>query len=606
MQQEFKYLLKFKKPYSYFGNEINSIHKAHDNKIKVAFIYPDLYEIGMSSLGFKLLYHLVNEVPDVVVERAFTPEEDLEKYLKDNQIPLFTIESHTPIKEFDLVAFSVQTPMDFTNILNILDLSQIKIHREQRKFPIIFMGGASAYNPEPLQEFMDFFAIGEGENIFPEIISKFRSWDRKDKEKLFESVFKIRGIYVPKFFEVLYGENQEIKSLISLKDKKFALKDIVQDLDKSYFPLKPIVPFGKTVIDKAYIELFRGCTRGCRFCQAGIIYRPLREKSLQTLEYELENILKNTGYEEVTFLSLSTSDYSDLNGLISLAKRIIKKYKVSVSLPSLRIDKFPEALGQMVVEQRVQGMTFAIEAGSERLRRVINKNITEEQLIETVKTISKLGFHILKLYYIIGLPTETDEDVFEIVKLTQKIYSVAQEYRSSKKPISIHLSINPFIPQPNTVFQWERFEDIDTLRKKKEIIVRNLRGKHFKINFSNFEMNYIETILSRGDRRLSNVLESAWKNGCKMDGWNEHFNLNKWIKAFQENNINPDFYINKIDINSVLPWDHINCGISKQFLNRELQKAISQEATEDCRISLCTVCGIIENFQCEAFNKGKS
>lgn len=601
-----KYLLKFKKPYSYFGNELNSIHKTHDKKIKVAFIYPDLYEIGMSSLGFKLLYHLVNEMSDVVLERAFAPEEDLENYLRNNKIPLFTIESHTPINQFDLVAFSVQTPMDFTNILNIFNLSQIDIHAEQRKSPIIFMGGTSAYNPEPLYKFMDFFAVGEGENMFPAIISKFKNWNRIDKDKFLETLLEIRGIYIPKFFEVLNEENGKIKSVTPLKDKKFVVKDIVQDLNNSYFPLKPVVPYGKTVMDRAYIELFRGCTRGCRFCQAGIVYRPVREKRLDKIEYELENILKNTGYEEVTFLSLSTGDYSDLDGLILLAKRIIKKYGVSVSLPSLRIDNFKEELGQMVVDERVQGMTFAIEAGSERLRKVINKTITEEQILTTVKRISTLGFHVLKLYYIIGLPTETEEDIISLVNLTKKIYNVAQEYRSSQKPISIHLSINPFMPEPNTVFQWEKFEDIDSLQKKKKMIVKNLKGKNFKINFSNFEMNYIETILSRGDRRLSKVLESAWKNGCKMDGWIEKFNLNNWIGAFKENNLSPDSYADKIDINSILPWEHIKCGVSKQFLIKEYNEAMNEETTEDCRTSLCVGCGIVENFNCSTFNKDKS
>lgn len=601
-----KYLLKFKKPYSYFGNELNSIHKTHDKKIKVAFIYPDLYEIGMSSLGFKLLYHLVNEMSDVVLERAFAPEEDLENYLRNNKIPLFTIESHTPINQFDLVAFSVQTPMDFTNILNIFNLSQIDIHAEQRKSPIIFMGGTSSYNPEPLYKFMDFFAVGEGENIFPAIISKFKNWNRIDKDKFLETLLEIQGIYIPKFFEVLNEENGKIKSVTPLKDKKFVVKDIVQDLNNSYFPLKPVVPYGKTVMDRAYIELFRGCTRGCRFCQAGIVYRPVREKRLDKIEYELENILKNTGYEEVTFLSLSTGDYSDLDGLILLAKRIIKKYGISVSLPSLRIDNFKEELGQMVVDERVQGMTFAIEAGSERLRKVINKTITEEQILTTVKRISTLGFHVLKLYYIIGLPTETEEDIISLVNLTKKIYNVAQEYRSSQKPISIHLSINPFMPEPNTAFQWEKFEDIDSLQKKKKMIVKNLKGKNFKINFSNFEMNYIETILSRGDRRLSKVLESAWKNGCKMDGWIEKFNLNNWIGAFKENKLSPDSYADKIDTNSILPWEHIKCGVSKQFLIKEYNEAMNEETTEDCRTSLCVGCGIVENFNCSTFNKDKS
>lgn len=598
-----RYLLKFKKPYSYFGNELNSIHKSHENKIKIAFVYPDLYEIGMSSLGFKLLYHLVNELPYAVVERAFVPGEDLEKYLRQNKIPLFTIESHTSIKDFDLVAFSTQTSMDFTNVLDVLDLSQIEQHSKDRKSPVIFMGGTSSYNPEPLHEFIDFFAIGEGENIFPEIVSIYRDWDRKSKKELLESMFKIRGIYVPEFFEIVNKENGEIKTIKALKDKSIVIKDLVQDINKSYVPLKPVVPFGKTVMDKVNIEIFRGCTRGCRFCQAGIVYRPVREKTLQTIENELETILNNTGYEDVTFLSLSTSDYSDIEGLIAISRKIIKKYNVSISLPSLRIDKFSEQLGKMVVEERVQGLTFAIEAGSERLRKIINKAISNEQILETVKTVAKLGFHVLKFYYIIGLPGETENDILEIAELTKKIHSTAQEFRTSRRPVSIHLSINPFLPQPNTVFQWEGFESIEILQEKKNLLIKALKGKHYKISFSNFKMTYLETALNRGDRKLAKVIESAWRKGCKMDAWSEYFNFDKWMEAFNENGVNPDSYTGKINIDSILPWEHINPGVSKQFLLREYKKTKNEQITEDCRSSSCAACGITEYFDCEAFKQ---
>ena len=318
-------ILKFQKPYSYFGNELNSIHKNHQGKIKIAFVYPDLYDIGMSSLGYKILYHMLNEIDDVVAERAFSPLEDMEKHLRKENIPLFTLESHTPLKEFDIIAFSVQTVLDYTNILNILELSQIPIHSEERNYPLVFMGGTAAYNPEPMVEFIDFFALGEGENELKKVIDLFKNWDRNNKNEFLEKASKIQGIYVPSHFEVKYKDNGRIEKITPLGNTKKIIKDVVPDINESYSPLKPIVPFGRVAMDKANVELFRGCTRGCRFCQAGMVYRPVREKTVDKLKYEMEEILKNTGYEEITLLSLSSSDYSHLDEIIDVANKISKK-----------------------------------------------------------------------------------------------------------------------------------------------------------------------------------------------------------------------------------------------------------------------------------------
>jgi len=588
-------LIKFKKPYFYFGNEPNSVHKTN-YKVKVALAYPDLYEVGMSSLGYKILYHLGNEVEGVSVERVFAPLDDLESYLRKQDLPLFSLESRTPLNQFDLIGFSVQTGLNYTNILNILDLGKIPLHSEDRIKPIVFLGGTSAYNPEPLSKFIDFFVLGEGENSFVKILEL--SKEIEDKEEFLEEVSKIKGVYVPKFFEF----KKEGKFFVE-KNNKVVVKDAVRDFEHSYFPTKPIVPLGSIIMDKAYVEIFRGCTRGCRFCEAGTVYRPVRERSLERIEHDAVSVLKNTGYEEITFLSLSSNDYSDMQGLINLMRKLTKEFHVSISLPSLRIDKFTKELGEAILEQRVHSLTFAIEAASERLRRLINKTITQEEILNVVKDAVSLGFHTLKFYYIIGLPTETMEDVREIVTLTKEMLKVGEKNKSFKKPFEIHLSINPFMPQPHTPLQWSRFESIETLNEKKKLLLQELPKRFVKVDFSDFRMSALEVILDRGDRQIGDVIEHAFRLGAKMDAWSEHFNFEIWEKAFKDLNIDKEIYLGEYPINEKLPWDHISTGVSKAFLKREYENALKGNITLDCRVNNCTGCGINIPLFCEILEK---
>lgn len=595
-------LYRVTKPVRYIGNELNSIHKDRDKvNIRYAFCFPDVYEVGMSHLGMKILYHILNEREDTWCERVFAPWPDMESEMRDGGIKLFGLESKDEINTFDFVGFTLQYEMSYTNILNMLDLAGIPLRSKDRgdKEPFIMCGGPCAYNPEPLWEFVDIFVLGESEEVLGEILDKYNEWKGtgQSRKAFLESIVHIKGIYIPSFYDVEYNENGTIKRFYP-KDEKYPskiTKRIIGHLDKAYFPEKIIVPYTDIVHDRIMLEVFRGCTRGCRFCQAGFVYRPVREKSREKLLEDAKRLIKNTGYEELSLTSLSICDYSDIERLIKDLIAAHKDEKVGVSLPSLRIDSFSVDLINEIQKVRKTGLTFAPEAGSQRMRDVINKGVTEQDLINSVTAAFKSGWSNIKLYFMIGLPTETDQDVEGIADLAYKVadayYSLPKEKR--KKGLNITVSTSSFVPKPFTPFQWEPQDTMEELKSKQRIIKGKIRNKYITYNWHEPHISFLEAVFARGDRKLSNVLYSAWKKGCKFDGWAEYFNFDLWMQAFSDNGCEPDFYSNRRrDYDEVLPWDHIDIGVSKKYLINEHKKAMEGRLTHDCRVS-CTGCGII-------------
>jgi radical SAM family uncharacterized protein len=593
-------LRSVEKPSRYIGNEWNSIHKdLNDIDIRFAFCFPDVYEVGMSHLGMKILYHLLNERQDTYCERVFAPWIDMDAKMREHGIPLFALETQDKVRDFDFVGFTLQYEMSYTNIINMIDLAGIPIFSLDRTkaHPFICAGGPCAYNPEPLADIVDFFMLGEGEDIINEVMDAYSIWKKEgiDREEFLNRIINIEGIYVPAFYEVKYNPDGTIDSVLP-KKKEYPSKikkRIIKDLDKTYFPDKIIVPFTDIVHDRIMLELFRGCTRGCRFCQAGFVYRPVRERSPEKLLELAKKLEESTGYEEISLTSLSTSDYTGLNSLTSALIDEMEDKKVNLSVPSLRVDSFSIELMEKAQKVRKSSLTFAPEAGTQRLRDVINKGVTEEDLLDSVYTAFLGGWCVVKLYFMIGLPTETYHDIEGIAELSNKVVNsfmrIPKDNRT--KGLTVTLSASSFVPKPFTPFQWEAQDTMEHLSQKQRFLRGKIKSKLITYNWHNSEISFLESIFARGDRKTAKVLVKAWEKGCKFDGWSEHFKFGKWKEAFEECGIDPSFYANrKRDYDEVLPWDHIDIGVTKEFLVNESQKAYREELTPNCTVN-CSACG---------------
>lgn len=593
-------LQSVEKPARYTGGELNAVYKEKSGlDIRFAFCFPDVYEIGMSHLGMKILYHLLNERPDTWCERVFTPWVDMEARMRENGIPLFALESRDPIRSFDFVGFTLQYEMSYTNIINMLDLAGIPLKSNDRagEYPFVCAGGPCAFNPEPLADFVDFFMLGEGEEIICEVMDAYKAWKKENgpREAFLYKIAGIEGIYVPQFYETTYNTDGTIAGTkpVSSEYPAKIRKRIIKNLDNTYFPEKIIVPFTGIVHDRIMLELFRGCSHGCRFCQAGIIYRPVRERSPEKLLELAKKLEASTGYEEISLTSLSTSDYTGLSKLTEELIHEMEPKKVNLALPSLRVDSFSLELMEKAQKVRKSGLTFAPEAGTQRLRDIINKGVTEDDLINSVITAFKGGWNGVKLYFMLGLPSETYEDIEGISSLGNKVVdaymSIPKEHRT--RGLEVTISASSFVPKPFTPFQWEAQDTIKTLREKQYFLKGKIKSKFISFHWHESEVSLLEAVFSRGDRRTGQVLVKAWEHGCKFDGWGEHFKFNEWMKAFDECGLDPAFYANrKRPLDEVLPWDHIDAGVTREFLARENEKAFRGELTSDCRLD-CSGCG---------------
>ena len=598
------------KPARYTGGEWGEIRKEKENvRVRVAFCFPDTYEIGMSNVGMRILYGVMNRMDGVWCERVFAPWGDMEKAMRTHNIPLWALESQDPVKNFDMIAFTIGYEMSYSNILNMLLLAGVPLHASERQGleNIVFGGGVCTFNPEPLADFFDFFSLGEGEESTVEIVSlydraKAESWS---KERFLREVSKIPGVYVPSFYRHEYNPDGTLKAIIPLDGAPHVVtKRIVEDLDSAFFPTEMIVPSTEIVHDRANLEVFRGCIRGCRFCQAGFSCRPVRKKSPDVLYRQAEQTLEHSGNNELTLSSLSTSDY---RGLKELTDRLIPycaDQHISLSVPSLRADNFSRELMEKLQAVRKSGLTFAPEAGTQRLRDVINKNLTEEEILSTCSQAFSGGWSNVKLYFMLGLPTETDEDVLGIADLVYRIIQKWKELGSNKKRgLRVHVATAYFVPKPHTPFQWEKQITPQEYLRRCKLLKDHFYSKSIEYDYHSPDLSRLEAVFARGDRRLGPVIETAVRSGAMLDGWDEYFNYAKWYAAFRQCGIEEDFYtVRGYGEEEILPWDTIDVGVKKKFLLRERRRAYEGVVTPDCRHG-CAGCGanaLLKEVECDA------
>ena len=598
MDQLHRILPTVQKPARYVGGEYGQIVKDKSQvDLRVAFCFPDTYEIGMSNIGMRILYGIMNEMDGVWCERVFAPWGDMEAAMRAHHIPLYALESRDPVKDFDLIAFSIGYEMSYTNILNMLDLAGVPLRSEDRPGleGLVFAGGVCTVNPEPLADFIDFFSIGEGEEMTPEILNLYRRAKAEgwDKPRFLRAVAEIPGVYVPSLYVHRYDAAGHLCAIEPLDGAPGRVaKRIVRDLDKAYYPTHTIVPSTEIVHDRTNLEVFRGCIRGCRFCQAGFCYRPVREKRPETLYRQAVESLEDSGNHEITLSSLSTSDYRHLEPLADGLLDYCEAKRINLSLPSLRADNFSRELMLKVQRVRKSGLTFAPEAGSQRLRDAINKNVTEEEILTTCATAFSGGWNNVKLYFMLGLPTETDEDVLAIADLVGKIIHTWRDHASSKKRgLSINLSTAFFVPKPFTPFQWEAQITPEEYLRRVHLLKENLRSRAVDYRYHSSDLSFLEAVLARGDRRLGPVLEYAVRHGARLDGWDEYFRFDLWMDAFRACGVDPAYYAQRAyGREELLPWETIDVGISKNFFWRERERAYRSEISPDCRAG-CGGCG---------------
>lgn len=600
------------KPARYTGNELHSVKKnLCDIDFHIALALPDVYEVGMSNLGLKILYHVLNSRKDIYAERVYAPWVDMEEKMREHQIPLYGLESFEPLSTFDMIGFSLQYEMSYSNVLNMLDLAGISLLAAKRgeTEPFIIGGGPCVYNPEPIADFFDFFIIGEGEEVLLEVADCYIAWDKEDgriggRSEFLRRVAQINGIYVPSLYAVHYDNTRlfvKTEPLIP-EAKPVIYKRLIQDMDAVPFMETPVVPYIDIVHNRIMLELFRGCTRGCRFCQAGVIYRPVRERSPKRLLELARCLVDATGYNEMSLTSLSSADYSCLGPLVDELITNFKEEGVSVSLPSLRIDSFSVDLAHKVQQVRKSGLTFAPEAGTQRLRDVINKGVTEEDLMQAVGAAYRQGWSSVKLYFMIGLPTETDEDIIGIAHLAKRVVDLYKEI-NGKRGANVTVSVSSFVPKPHTAFQWAAQNTEAELLRKQQLLKRHITDRAIHYKYHDSKTSFMEGVFARGDRRLGAVLLRAWQNGAKFDGWSDQFQYDAYMQSFAACGIEPTEYNQRErSLSEALPWEHVSPAENKVFLLQEYKKALQGELTEDCRHGKCSACGVCPNLQAKVID----